>query len=131
MDKTATALIATEDNTAAIRALSNKLNTQAAFCSAAIDDLNSRLEKQISNTCISGKSVNGILSFGVMASDGNTCVVLSFDDSAMRTVKFGSTTFNAIHSPLIMVLPKGSGELTISAPLPAQALILGSPTSKL
>lgn len=113
MDKIETALTATEDNAAAIRALNNKLNAQAE----AIE----RLAEQTSNTVVYGKAVDGGFTFGHVESDGSRCALIIINETTKRLVYFCRTGVTNGQSPILVRLPAGSGDLTVSTSSATQA----------
>ena len=107
MDKASVALSATEDNAAAIRELNKKLNSRAEC----------RL--------IVGKTTGTSATFGKVTSDGNTAVIVTFAGSSTTiNLYFRNELINTSPSPLLAVLPKGSGELRVGIRA-AHALIIG------
>lgn len=129
MDKITTALTATEDNAAAIRALGNKLREQAEDNKAAMTDMTTLINKRTTNRFIAGKSLtSSIITFGGLDSDGELCVLLAFEDTAKRVITFCNKTIATTKSPALLVLPKGNGRLSIEAPMPAYALVFGART---
>lgn len=107
MDKINVALSATEDNAAAIR------------------ELNKTLVRRTKCRLVSGKAAGGVTSFGQATSDGSVGVVVTFS-GASATLAFGDVTVRAAVSPIIAVLPAGTGEVKLSAVRDsACALIIG------
>lgn len=139
MDKITTALNATEDNAAAIRALSNKLREQSEKNETAIDELRGQtesqaaamtklsnlLEKRTTNTVITGKSVSGGVSLGTITSDGTVCVLLTFEDIGKHYIYFCKKAIAAAYPPAFLVLPIGRGELVVATASRASALVFG------
>lgn len=108
MDKASVALSATEDNAAAIRELNKKLQSRTA-CRLVV-----------------GKSSGSYTTFGTITSSGNTAVIVVFGGTAtnIRLLMDGEI-INISPSPIVAVLPKGSGELKITGARTANALIIG------
>ena len=139
MDKTTTALIATEDNAAAIRALGNKLLAQTEKMTAALDEvkklsaqiaeLQTKLDSRTSNKLITGRATSSMTTFGTIMSDGSVCVLIYTDGTASRTVFFNGTPFATVYSIALVMLPKGTGEVTMAGTTAASLLILGSVTA--
>lgn len=121
MDKIETALTATEDNAAAIRALNNKLREHIGNVGSVSGEL-----KVDSVTLIAGSQVssNGSVTFGNVKSDGNVCAVIAFDNTARRPVVFNNTLLGTTATPAIVMLPKGEGELFVASVTAATALLL-------
>lgn len=107
MDKINIALSATEDNAAAIRELSKSL------------------ARRTKCRLVSGTAANGSTSFGQITSDGNVGVVITFPGTSV-TLTFGGATIATGTSPIIAVLPAGTGEAKLAAAVQnASALIIG------
>lgn len=128
MDKVTTALIATEDNAAAIRTLGSSLRSQTDKNSAAIDSLTSELEVRTTNKFITATAVSSFMTFGAIASDGTQCVIITFDETSKRTIFYGGKQIGAFTSPAVIVLPKGNGSLLVSGITAARALLLAGIT---
>lgn len=109
MDKTTIALAATEDNAAAIRELTKRIarKTSLRIVESHINDENKT-------------------SFGNVTSDGTTGVLVRFAGAATALVFCGNVVINT-GSPILTLLPAGSGELMMISNKPAAALIIGEP----
>ena len=107
MDKASVALAATEDNAAAIRELSKQFARKTS-CRLLDSKLND--EKYAS--------------FGNVTSDGSVGVVVKFSGTSTALVFCGNIVNTGV-SPIIAVLPAGSGELMLGAARAANALIIG------
>ena len=121
MDKIETALTATEDNAAAIRALNNKLNAQAEM----ID----RLVERSSNTVIYGAASDVGATLGEVESDGTRCALILFNDGDKRKIIFCKTAISTTSSPVLIRLPAGRGELMTTAAKQVRAVIFPMTTA--
>ena len=117
MDKATTALIATEDNAAAIRALSSSLR-----------ELKEELNSRTTNKLLIGIQVTNLNFFGIVTSDGTLCVIVIFDEATKRTLSFRGKSLGAMNSPAVYILPEGTGNLTLSGPGAAKAILLAGST---
>lgn len=124
MDKASVALSATEDNAAAIRELNKKL-TAAENKIAAINELNALLMERTACRFVVGTVSGGMTSFGNITSKGNTAVVVVYASTAAAYLLFNGKSVSYSASPLLGVLPEGSGELQINNTRTAYALIIG------
>lgn len=136
MDKIETALTATEDNAAAIRALSNRLREQTEKTDAAIEELStllnnktenlsSKLELRTNNKLITGANVGGLmLSFGTVDSDGSVCALLIFNTTNACNIIYSAKVIASLKSPALVILPRGSGKLTVQSATSGYALVL-------
>lgn len=108
MEKINVALSEIEDNTNAIRELNKKL-TSRTKCRFAV-----------------GNVANSVASFGQVTSDGGVGVIVVIPSTTMLTLTFNGETVVTSQSPIVAVLPAGTGELVISpATTSARALIIG------
>lgn len=120
MDKVETALTATEDNAAAIRALNNKLNAQAEKLE--------RLVESSRNTVIYSAAHPFGSTFGEVESDGNRCVLFLFNDETKCRIIFCGKPLINTTSPILMKLPEGRGELITTATTQARVVIFAPNT---
>ena len=120
MDKVDTALTATEDNAAAIRALNNKLREHIGNVGPVSGE-----SKIGSVTFVVGLQVasDGSVTFGKIKSDGNVCAVIAFDSLAKRAVAYDKKTLVTTATPAIVRLPKGDAELSVANVTMASAML--------
>ncbi|MDE6201650.1 MAG: hypothetical protein K2M47_07255 [Clostridiales bacterium] len=149
MDKITTALTATEDNAAAIRALGNKLREQmessdtataaiealreqVAKTEADVDDLREQIinsgggsgSSSSSHRFIVGTASGGSVTFGKVKSDGNVCAIVIFDSTAKRPVVYNNKSLGTVTSPAMLLLPEGNAELFVSTVTSASVLLV-------
>lgn len=126
MDKATTALMATEDNAAAIRALGNSLRSQIDKNTEAIEELkNADAAPHRMLTSDTNLLVN---TFGTIKSDGTLGVIMFFEGTDARTVMFCNKLVGDLTSPAMFVLPEGEGNLIVMGRDHAQALFLSGST---
>ncbi|MDE7405800.1 MAG: hypothetical protein K2M89_02870 [Clostridiales bacterium] len=144
MDKIETALTATEDNAAAIRALSNRLREQTEKTGTEISDLQAKTSQNKSSisyltanlmpcvkaTIIHGKKSSKGLTFGTVESIGNMCAIVTFDDAEQRKVVFNNKVLTTSFSPALVNLPRAKAELLVAGGSIGSAVILGLVTSE-
>ena len=127
MDKATTALIATEDNAAAIRALAKSLREQIDKNTEAIEQLKAGVGGAPHRLLTS--AVNLVVStFGNLTSDGTQGVIMTFDETSKRTITFAGKSVGTLASPAMFVLPEGKGSLTVSGTGTVKALFLSGTT---
>lgn len=139
MDKIETALTATEDNAAAIRALSNKLRekteameskitalfTNANKTTKLLSGLAAAVELLTSVHIIRGKKTTRGLTFGIVESTSDTCAIVTFDDSEQRKVIFNNKVLATSFSPAFVKLPAAKAELFVLAGSIGSIMIFG------
>lgn len=117
MDKIETALTATEDNAAAIRALANRLNAQEK----QIQQLSAGLTTNI----VYAKTITGGASFGKVKSNGKRFALIVFNTADKVKAYFGGAQVGNSYSPILARLPVGTFELAVTTAPPAYAVIFG------
>lgn len=113
MDKIETALTATEDNAAAIRALNKKID---------------RLADGLTNKVIYGVANDAGATFGELESDGTRCALIIFGETVKRKAIFCKVSCAYSYSPMFVKIPAGRGEFMTTAPPPVRALLLAPNT---
>ena len=91
----------------------------------AIRELDKKLLRRTKCRLVSGTVADGNTTFGQITSDGGVGVVITFPGTS-ATLKFGGATVITGRSPIIAVLPAGTGEAVFpSVYQGALALIIG------